>query len=132
MASMSERKDTGAGIQTPLAGGLVEWADLMKGAPEVDWLVSDIMPSRRRAMLYAESGVGKSLVAFDLAAHIATGRAWRGRAVNEGPVYYIASENQDTYFAALQAWDKLHRGAAHWAKAHGEGEPPLHFIPAPA
>jgi hypothetical protein len=41
---------------------------------------------------YGASGCGKTFLALDLAAHVALGRNWRERKLNQGTVIYIAAE----------------------------------------
>ncbi len=109
------------------------WEDLMAGEPEVDWLIPALLPAKGRAMLLADSGIGKSTVAWDLTMHIATGKPWQGREVKQGPVYYIASENPETFYARAQAWELEHQGREWWETHHkreGETAPPIRLDPA--
>jgi hypothetical protein len=104
----------------------------MAGEPEVDWLIPSLVPARGRVMLLADSGVGKSTVARDLCLHIATGKPWQGREVKQGAVYYIASENPETFYAGAQAWELEHRGREWWEAHHkreGETAPPVRVDP---
>jgi hypothetical protein len=122
---MQTSTDAGARIQTSAAGDIVGWGDLMKGQPEVNWLVERFLPAGARTMLYADSGVGKSFAALDVALHVAFGQTWQGRGVTQGPVYYVAAENPDTFYGRAQAWGKLHR------KGPGE-QPPIYLLSTPA
>lgn len=60
--------------------------------PEPEWWVRGVVPDADLVTLFGASGAGKSFVAFDLAAHIARGVSWRGLAVKQGRVVYIAAE----------------------------------------
>jgi RecA-family ATPase len=102
--------------------------DLMSETPDIDWIIADVLPAANRALLYADSGVGKSFTALDIALHIATGLRWQGHAVKQGPVYYLAAENPDTFYGRVQAWEKQHRGFAQWEKSHPE-EPDAPYCP---
>lgn len=111
---------------------MLGWEDLMKAPPEIDWLIKGVLPAKRTAMLYAESGVGKSLTVHNIACHIATGKPWQGREVGQGLVYYVAAENADTYNGLTQAWEKVNRGQAYWERHHkqmGETAPPMRLDP---
>jgi|GEM_PF-3884999 len=103
----------------------------MGGQPKVDWLVDGVLPREARAMLYADSGVGKSFVALDMALHIACGIKWQGRAVKQGAVYYVAAENPSTFYRRSQAWETLHKGGRRWAKKHDGEHPPFYLRKAP-
>ena len=65
---------------------------------EMDWrgaelnLVKGILGHGMMALLYGESGAGKSFIAISLALHVALGREWCGRKVKQGFVVYLASE----------------------------------------
>lgn len=68
--------------------------------PLVDgWLYRDTL-----ARIIGPSGQGKSFVALELAACVATGRAWHGNAVTAGPVVYMAAEGAPGISARLEAW----------------------------
>lgn len=127
---MRTSRDDGAGIQTPLTGeeGVLGMGVLMSAPPQVDWLIDDVLPAKGRSMLYAAEKTGKSFVVLDMALHVATGKAWQGRKVKQGPVYYVASENAETYYARVQAWEKLHKGGAAYQRETGQ-EPPFYLIP---
>jgi RecA-family ATPase len=58
-------------------------------------LVRRLLYPRDAAMLYAESGAGKSFIAADLGWHIALGLDWNGRKVKQAPVIYAALEGVD-------------------------------------
>src|SRR6476620_11851093 len=47
---------------------------------------------------------GKSFWAFDLAMHIATGRKYRGRLVQQRPVVYIAAEGGGGFAKRVEAF----------------------------
>jgi len=57
-------------------------------------------------LLFGEPGVGKSFVALDMACCIATGEAWQGLSVKQGPVFYIAGEGHAGIGRRLAAWCK--------------------------
>ena len=94
------------------------WDKLMRGRTEPNWLIDTVLPFSARALLYADSGVGKTYAAVDMACHVAFGKAWQGHWVTQGRVYYVASENPETIDARVKAWEALHHGAAQWKEAH--------------
>ena len=56
------------------------------------WLIVDLLPARGLAVLYGESGSGKSFFALDVAAHLARKRRWANRRTRKATVVYIALE----------------------------------------
>ncbi|MDG2516392.1 AAA family ATPase [Lysobacter soli] len=76
---------------------------------EPEWLVRDLMEVGSLAVMVGEPGIGKSFCALSLAACVATGTPWHGRAVRRGPVLYIAGEGQAGIWRRCMAWDLHHR-----------------------
>ena len=70
---------------------MVHVAEVAKRAPP-KWLVENVLPKQDLAMLYGESGSGKSFVALDIAFAIATGFDWNGLPTEKHPVVWIAAE----------------------------------------
>lgn len=70
---------------------LVQVADVAKRPPP-KWLIKDVLPKQDLAMLFGESGSGKSFVALDIAFAIATGFDWNGLPTEQHPVVWIAAE----------------------------------------
>lgn len=69
--------------------------------PLVDgWLFVDSL-----ARINGKPGQGKSFVAIDLAAHVASGRPWHGHAVRRGSVLYLAAEGLSGVKLRVQAWE---------------------------
>lgn len=52
-----------------------------------------LFPSRNVSMLSGDGGTGKSLLAMQLSAAVATGTTWLGLVVNRGPVLYFSAED---------------------------------------
>lgn len=69
-----------------------------------EWIVEDVLPEAELAMIYGPSGSGKSFFAFDLAASVARGVAWRGLDVKQGRVVYIAAEGANGARMRLRAY----------------------------
>ena len=79
--------------------------------PERSWLVRDLIPDKTVTMLGGDGGVGKSLLALQLAAATSRGTDWAGTLPTPGPVLYISAEDD---------LDELHRRLADIAAASGE------------
>lgn len=62
------------------------------------WLDTD-------AWLIGKSGSGKSFVALDWAAHIASGREWNNRRVRHGPVIWVVAEGASGIQQRVDAWE---------------------------
>ena len=56
--------------------------------------VEDLMQDGCASVIYGASNSGKTFFAIDLAAHVATGREWQGKEVEQGAVLYIALEGR--------------------------------------
>lgn len=64
-----------------------------------------------------EPNAGKSLLALDMACHIAQDRPWQGHKVAGGMILYVAGEGTRGLRGRLQAWEETHGGsvqAARW------------------
>lgn len=77
----------------PVPSGFVLFDDIDIDS-STEWLVRDMVPTAGLSVLYGEPGGGKSFLALDLAMHVATGRHWFDRAVNQRGVVYVAAEGQ--------------------------------------
>lgn len=69
------------------------------------FLVRDLVETDGLALLFGDPAAGKSFVALDLAASVATGRAFHGQPVKAGPVIYIAGEGHNGIGRRLAAWE---------------------------
>jgi hypothetical protein len=59
-------------------------------------------------MLFGPSGAGKTFCALDMAASIASGRAWHGHKVAQGSVIYLAGEGHHGLRMRVAAWAQTH------------------------
>jgi len=82
----------------------------VENLPQPDMLVGSLLVRDTLALLYGDSGTGKSFFALDIALRVATGRDWYGHATVQGPVVYIAAEGAPGMAKRLRAW-KAHYGA---------------------
>ncbi|WP_156842821.1 AAA family ATPase [Novosphingobium aquimarinum] len=83
----------------------VRVADLQASPPV--FLIDDIMEVDSTACLFGDPGSGKSLIAMDMAACIATGQEFHGHKVKPGSVFYIAGEGQNGLRRRFAAWEAL-------------------------
>ena len=70
---------------------------LAKIKPDLDanYIVQGWLLAGKVSILYGASNVGRTFVTLDLAAHVASGKRWRGFKVKPGPVVYVAAEGGD-------------------------------------
>lgn len=74
-------------------------------APRKRHLVRDMLGAGEMSCLFGPPGCGKSVLAGDLAANLAAGRAeWFGRTIVGGPVLYLAAERAELVKRRLAAW----------------------------
>lgn len=57
-----------------------------------DYLIKGWLGAEAVSMIYGESNCGKSFLALDIAAHVASGQPWMGHNARKGNVLYLASE----------------------------------------
>lgn len=79
--------------------------DFAAGKPPV-WIIKNILPQAGLAMLYGESGAGKTFFIIDLVMSITRGTPWRGHKVKQGTVVYIAAEGVGGFRKRLRAYAK--------------------------
>lgn len=81
-----------------------------KAVPERAWQVLDLIPAKNVTLLYGDGGTGKSLLALQLGAAVATGKPFFGHAVTKGPVEFITAED---------SLDEMHRRLVDISRAAG-------------
>ena len=72
------------------------------------WIIKNWLPDSGLAMLFGPSGAGKTFCALDMAASIASGRAWHGHRVSQGSVIYLAGEGHYGLRMRVAAWAQQH------------------------
>ncbi|WP_446666806.1 AAA family ATPase [Flexivirga sp. B27] len=93
-----------------LASQLLSRSEL-RSLPEPEPLIADTLDKHAVMMLSGYYGTGKSFVALDWAASIATGRPWLGRTSERARVLYVLGEGAYGIHARLRSWEE-HHGAA--------------------
>jgi KaiC/GvpD/RAD55 family RecA-like ATPase len=71
----------------------------------VDYLIDYTLETDSLSLVFGAPGMGKSFLAVDWAASIATGTPWQGRDVLQGAVFYIAGEGHSGLSRRLRAWE---------------------------
>ena len=81
----------------------VQPAHLFAQGKPPTWMIKGFLPRAELAVLFGESGSGKSFLALDVAVDIAMGTPWRGRHTRQGRVVYIAAEGAGGFRNRLKA-----------------------------
>lgn len=84
-------------------------AFLFTQRPAPQWIIKGLIPEADLAILYGESGSGKSFVMIDLAMAVARGLDWRGLKTRQGRVVYIAAEGGGGFRNRLLAYAHQHQ-----------------------
>lgn len=95
-------------LPSPLNWRLERIGDLLAQPTPADWLVRGILEGSTLACIFGASGAGKSFVAVDLAACVATGRPWHAHATRQGAVVYLAGEGHHGLRKRFLAWSIEH------------------------
>lgn len=119
-AADAEAEDLGALIRSMRADGAQPSERLSRFFPASDlhgtlpppreWHVADLIPANQVTMLGGDGGVGKSLLALQLAVGTAGGLQWIGHHPKAGKVLYISAEDDR---------DELHRRVSDIAALEG-------------
>lgn len=76
--------------------------------PPVQWLIDGILTTDGFSIVYGPPGSLKTFLVLDKALHIASGRAWQGKAVRQGKVLYVAGEGVRGIARRVKAWCNKH------------------------
>jgi hypothetical protein len=118
-AATAPRIDNGGG-RLLLASKLLTRSAL-KQLPKPAPLIDNVLDQGTVALLYGKWGTGKSFIALDWGASVATGRRWQGRTTEKRRVLYIAAEGAFGLQARVAAWE------IGWQQTIGEDD--LHILP---
>ena len=82
-----------------------------EAAPDLDAndFVEGMLTSGSMSVVYGPSNCGKTFFIVDMALHVAMGRTWRGREVDQGAVVYLSLEGAQGIRNRLSAF-RLHHG----------------------
>lgn len=69
------------------------------------WLIKSLIEKDSLAVLYGKPGDGKSFLAIDMAASVATGTNWHSKKTAPGAVFYIAGEGQNGLARRFKGWE---------------------------
>ncbi|MDT0140200.1 AAA family ATPase [Acidovorax sp. PRC11] len=88
--------------------------------PRASWLIRNVLPRDGVAMIYGESGSGKSFFVLDMVAAVARGIEWRGHKVEASrPVVYVCAEGEADFRDRVQAYCEF----------NGLGDFPIGVVP---
>lgn len=91
------------GVEGKAARFAVQPAHTFAQGKPPSWMIKGFLPRAELAVLFGESGSGKSFLALDVAVDIAMGTPWRGRVTRKGRVVYIAAEGAGGFRNRLKA-----------------------------
>lgn len=77
----------------------------IKDLPPVAWRVKNLLPAQGVAAIYGPPASGKSFLALDMAAAIASGRDWFGHKTAAAPVFYVYLEGSGALKNRIAAWE---------------------------
>lgn len=117
-------RDAGDAVQwreVPVSQGFrfIHVRDMLSAPQPVEWLIEE----GTLCQLFGASKAGKSFLALDWSACIATGRDWGGREVAQGPVFYLAGEGHRGIARRLRAWELSHDQSLKDAPLHVSNMP---------
>jgi RecA/RadA recombinase len=119
-AAISSARARGNGTEPPPQRKveILTFADMVSAVlDEERSLVAGMVETQSIAMIYGESGCGKTFLALDLALSIASGREWFGRACQQARAIYIAAE----------AGRSIRHRVAAWAADRWDGQGDVNF-----
>jgi hypothetical protein len=86
---------------------LVAPEEFLRRAPP-NWIIREVLPRAGLAVIYGDSGSGKTFFTLDLVAAVARGGEWRGKAVAKGRGIYIVAEGAGGFRNRLEAYCAQH------------------------
>lgn len=97
-------QDTAPIAGVPLIMPFSFWRDY----PPPEFIIDGILEHRGLTAMIGQPGVGKSGIVLDMAARIATGKRWLGRAVMQVPTIYLPGEGLSGAAQRLREWEAAH------------------------
>lgn len=83
-------------------------APLFSSNIKIDWLIKNVLPRAELAVVYGQSGTGKSFLVLDMCAAIARGADWRDHISTVGRVVYVCAEGARGFRQRIQAYSHTH------------------------
>jgi hypothetical protein len=95
------------GTQTlrPVLADTVLARSALHNLPDPQPLIENILDQGTVALLYGRWGTGKSFIALDWAASVATGRPWQDRPTQPRRALYVAAEGAHGLKGRVHAWE---------------------------
>lgn len=89
----------------------VTWFDDVDKAPAKEHVLKGVIGAGEFSLWVAKPGTAKSVLLCDIGCHIAAGRDWHGRKVQQSLVIFVAAERKSLTERRVAAW-RTHHGAA--------------------
>lgn len=80
--------------------------DQFKKRPEMRWVVKSLLPTQGLAIMYGQSGTGKTFLMLDLLLAIACSDEWFGHSITNTSVCYVCLEGASGIRQRIDAWEK--------------------------
>ena len=92
--------------KAPVLAGLLLTRLALRELPDPEPLIDNVLDQGTVALLYGKWGTGKSFIAQDWAASVATARPWQGRATQQRRTLYVAAEGAHGLKGRTEAWEQ--------------------------
>lgn len=102
--SMAKVEEDARELRDRIEGDFLRGNQVTAGICEPKWLIDGVIPDNGVGILAAREKTGKTFIAIDAALHVATGRAWNGRSVQQGAVLYMAAEYGEGVRRRVATW----------------------------
>lgn len=76
--------------------------------PPLAWIIKTLLPKAEVGMIFGEAGVGKSFLAYDLAASVSRGESWQALKTKQGRAIYIPAEGAGGFKKRMSAYAQKH------------------------
>lgn len=77
-----------------------------RNRPPQTWIIKNVLPRAELAVIFGESGSGKSFLALDMMMTISKGEDWWGKKTKKGNVVYICAEGIYGFAKRIEAYGK--------------------------
>lgn len=98
------RLPTAASQARPTGAVLATLSNLLSTPSVPNWLVRKTIPAAAAGVMFGAPGTGKTFLAIDLAASVATGALFNKNRTKQGPVVYVAGEGHSAIATRFKAW----------------------------